>query len=1041
MTYVSALPHADEFLISDNQRLGWRSDSAYVLDVAEVEQALEQLEKQAIPSPQTVGKVVTLYRGELLPTCYDDWLLPLRRALHERVVNALDKAIIGLEAQQEYAAGLQAAEHLRRLDPLHEATYRHLMHLRALSGDRAGALRVYHECVSILEQELGVLPAAETQALYEHVLTLEPTRALGVAAPTLHAISSQSSGAIRQKRHNLPPQPTPLIGREAELAALDRLLADRQIRLITIVGAGGMGKTRLALACAENQLAAARQPETTLSRCEAEKDQFPNGVFFVSLGPLRSIDHIAPTLAEALGFQLEIGGQTRSPQQQILDYLRHKQMLIVMDNFEHLLDGVEIVTEILQTAPGVQILATSRERLHLHEEQIFAIQGLRLPDGETPADAVESPAGHFFMHSARRVQHDFELSAEDLSPLTRICRLVEGMPLGIELAASWVDTLSLAELASEIRQSLDLLATDVRNVPERHCSIRAVFDSSWYRLNEIERATFAQLSIFRGGFTRQAAQKIAHATLWVLGTLTSKSLLQYNKTRDRYQIHELLRQYSAEKLAADPEFEASVCARHSVYYCEVLQQRAADLKGPEQLAALAEIETDLENVRVAWDWAVEQSQVRQIGEARESLCRFYEWHGRYREGEDACDAAAQSLRLLDEPRMLAQVLIWQAFFRRMLGQREEAHRLLQQVLKLLAGLDAAGQDTQQERAAAVLALGQVARDGGHRHEPQQLYEQSLAIYRAIEDRWGMAKVLTELCYVVRNFGDIGTAQQRRRQLEQAEHLARQSVEICRALGDQGELANALTQLGGTLYYLGRFPRAISILQECAKLAAALDLHGIAVGANFFLGCVNAFWGRYDQARKPLQFALALAREIGYQRQVGVVLYTLGILTTAEGFYAQALPILLESLAIQRQIQNRHEQCICLAFLSYTEQALGDGVQAKQHLLEALRTATEIWSWPPLWLALPTASLVQLDRGEPEQAVELYALFLSLSFDDLAYRPLFESFAGRDIAAAIAMLPSDVAAAAQERGRNLNLRDTALALLAELEPEASYPGIA
>jgi predicted ATPase len=327
--------------------------------------------------------------------------------------------------------------------------------------------------------------------------------------------------------HNLPPQPTLFIGRETELASLNNLLLYSEKRLITIVGPGGMGKTRFALASAERFVGTFGDMPRP----------FTDGVYFVSLAPLTAPDHIVQALIETLDFPLETGErQRRTPRQQILDYLRQKRLLLIMDNFEHLLDGVELVTDILKTAPEVQIVATSRERLHLQQEQIFAIQGLEFPDWETPEDATDYTASKLFILRARRIQHDFQLQTEDLTYLTRITRLVEGMPLAIELAAAWVDILSLAGIAAEIQKSLDFLETDVRDIPERHRSIRAVFDTSWQQMSLVERHIFPQLSVFRGGFTRKAAQVLiailegSPPALRLLGRLASKSLLQYNQT-------------------------------------------------------------------------------------------------------------------------------------------------------------------------------------------------------------------------------------------------------------------------------------------------------------------------------------------------------------------------------------------------------------------------------------------------------------------------------------------------------------------------------
>jgi predicted ATPase len=277
------------------------------------------------------------------------------------------------------------------------------------------------------------------------------------------------------------------------LTDLNDLLTDPTCRLLTIIGPGGIGKTHLAVETARLAVA-----------------HFTDGVYFVSLAPLESTDSLIPTIAAALSFSFYEGV---APQQQLLDYLRAKTMLLILDNFEHLLDGTGLVTQILQVAPGLKIVATSRERLKLRDEQLFHLSGIDFPTPKTLEAAAETSAVKLFVDSARRVQPDFTLESDDLAQIAEICRLVQGMPLAILLAAAWVELLTPAEIAAELGQSLDFLESEWQDVPNRHHSMRAVFDHSWGLLSEPERETFQQLSVFRGGFTRQAAQEVAGASL------------------------------------------------------------------------------------------------------------------------------------------------------------------------------------------------------------------------------------------------------------------------------------------------------------------------------------------------------------------------------------------------------------------------------------------------------------------------------------------------------------------------------------------------
>ena len=384
-----------------------------------------------------------------------------------------------------------------------------------------------------------------------HPIAASPHRPI---TPSPHPYATASPS----RPHNLPTSTTPFVGREVELANLAQLLAEPQVRLVTITGSGGMGKTSLALA------AAAKQLENTSGHTT-----FPHGLYFVPLTPLTDAAAIVPAIAEAIGFTFYEGAP---PQQQLLDTLREKQLLLILDNFEHLLEGATLVDTLLQTAPGLKVLATSRERLNRQSEHLLRLAGMDFPDWETPEDAAAYSAVQLFLQSARRVQPDYTLSGLDLTPIARICRLVQGLPLGIVLAAAWLELLSAAEIAQEISHSLDFLETDMADVPERQRSIRAVFDYSWRLLNAEEQTRFPRLSVFRSGFSREAAQAVTGASLRTLLALVNKSLL-HRTPEGRFEIHELLRQYAAAQLAHQPEAIQFAHDQHSQYVLAFLHAR------------------------------------------------------------------------------------------------------------------------------------------------------------------------------------------------------------------------------------------------------------------------------------------------------------------------------------------------------------------------------------------------------------------------------------------------------------------------------------
>jgi len=1082
-----------EWLVADRETIGLDPSADLWLDVDRFHSLLLAWQEHGHPEADVcpecltaLAEAVELYRGDFLEGFtlrdspnFDEWQFFETEGLRQELASALERLVRGHSAQGAYKTAIPYARRWLALDPLHEPAHRHLMQLYAWSGQRAAALRQYGECERDLQEELGVPPEEETTQVYQ---AIKENRDL---PPLAMPVSPQTA----TRKHNLPVQPTPFVGREAELAELDRLLAGPDVRLVTILGAGGMGKTRLALEAAAAQM-----------------DHFAHGVFFVSLAPLQSVDSIVPAVAEALAFSFYKGGE---PQQQLLDYVRQKTMLLIMDSFEHLLDGVGWVTEVLKTVSNVKILATSRAKLNVQGEHLFPIAGMDFPaltPGLSPEDGREEPkdaalrraqdaaqysAVQLFLQGARRAQPGFELTTDNLGHVVRICRLLQGMPLAILLATAWVRTLTLAEIAAEIGQGLDFLETDLRDMPVRQRSVQAVFDHSWHLLSEREREVFQALSVFRGGFTRQAAREVIGASLRELRALVDKSLL-HRTPMGRYEVHELLRQYAAEKLEGSPAAYEAARDRHAAYYAAALQQQEANLKGPQQQAALAEIETESENVRLAWAWAAEQDQVERLEQAMEGLFFFYVWRRRYQEGEAACRLAAENLapaasgdrpalskvggvaegsaacpelrRRVEELRALAKILMWQGSFSWRLGRTDFAAQLLQKSLALLERTELVNQepvlglpkDTRPGKASILLQMGHIAFDSD-RCEAKRLYEQSLALYRAVGDRWGAANALSGLSWAVWSGGAYGEAKQlfeeslAIRQLlgdqrgiadslaglsfmalfngefEEAERLMQESITILQEMGIRADILNGLLNSGEALPALDEYAEAYALYRESVGFYSDLGFSHSLAPTNSSLGFIKKHLGQYEQARVQGQVGLALARQAGWRHEAALCLQVLGEAALAEGAYAEAQGFLQESIAILRETRQL-ELSDALAVLGYAARGLDQVPQAEGHLSEALRTASEIVIFPFI-TALPAIALLLADRGEVERAVELYAL--ASRYPRVANSRWFEDIAGNHIAAVAATLPPKVVAAAQARGRARDLDATVTELLVEL----------
>jgi predicted ATPase len=736
-------------------------------------------------------------------------------------------------------------------------------------------------------------------------------------------------------------------------------------------------------------------------------------------------------------------------------------MLLIMDSFEHLLDGVGWVTEVLKTVSNVKILTTSRAKLNVQGEYLFPIAGMDFPaltPGPSPENGREEPkdatlrraqdvaqysAVQLFLQGAHRAQPGFELTTDNLGHVVRICRLLQGMPLAILLATAWVRMLTPAEIAAEIGQGLDFLETDLRDMPIRQRSMRAVFDHSWHLLSEREREVFQALSVFRRGFTHQAAGQVIGASLRELRALVDKSLL-HRTPMGRYEVHELLQQYAAEKLEGSPVADEAARDRHCAYYAAALQQWEANLKGPRPQAALAEIETESENARLAWTWAAGKIQVERLEQAMEGLCFFYLCRMRYKEGEAVCRLAAEKLALAvteDGLRVLAKVLMWQGSFSWRLGCIEFADQLLQESLVLLERSELVDRDTRPEKAAVLLQMGHINFDHA-RKRAKRVYEQSLALYRAVGDRWGAANALSGLSWAVWSGGAY----------DEAKQLFEESLAIRQSLGDQRGIVDSLSGLGNMALFQGQFKEAERLFRESSAILQKMvnwadisnglpSTEGRVVGlysdlgfshslapSNSMLGFVLKHLGQYKQARLQGQMGLTLARQAGWRQEEGLSLELLGEVALVEGAYAEAREHLQESAAILRETRQL-ELSEVLAVLGYAARGLDQVPQAEGHLSEALRTASAIRTIFPLVTALPAIALLLADRGEVERSVELYAL--ASRYPRVANSRWFEDIARNHIAAVAATLPPKVVAAAQARGRARDLDATVTELLVEL----------
>jgi predicted ATPase/transcriptional regulator with XRE-family HTH domain len=826
----------------------------------------------------------------------------------------------------------------------------------------------------------------------------------------------------------LPRALTPFIGRERELSDLVAGLGDPDARLITIVAPGGMGKTRLALAATEQV---------------RDEKAFLDGVAFAVLAPVGEPTGLDPAIADALGLPLDAGGP-RSPRAQLLDYLRTKTLLLVLDNCEHLSQAIaELASAILAEAPGITLLATSRERLELRAAQVVLLDGM----------GTEVGGALLFAATARTVQAALVLDATTRPQVAAICAQVGGMPLAIELAAGWADTLSLAEIAGELARSDEILTSQAVDLPERQRSVRAVCDATWSRLTPPEQAVFAQVAVFRGGGTRRALQAVTGASLGQLQTLVGKALLRYDPERERYSVHELLRQYAKEQLEADPAAMWGAHARHAAYYLEALAAREAELKGAGQREALERIARDSENVHAAWTWATTHGALDLLAGAVGALSLAYEWLGR---SEDGLAAMRQARAAGNPPpaELQTRLLAAQARFTFLRGDRPSALALLAQAQALCDSDPEGVSDVAQ--AEVLLQLGRCLanQDFG---AAQDAYARSQSLFEASDDQWGAAMALSGLGVMIILLSSNYAA---------ARHVLEQSVAHFRTVGEQIGLSEALTNLSMAARYLSYLSESLALGREAHALAQASGNRRLIAQTASNLGAALYWIGANDESCAVLRTALAITLELGHEAELPAISYRLGIATKFLGRYAEARAILSSALAVAQRVDDAAHVCEILSDLSWVALAegayqdalrlaedtiacseqlgegwsrlagygasalaargLGDQTRARANALVGLRfalTTGSLVEWG-LW----AVALLQMDSGELEGAAAAIALAAKMHPIDNRW---VEDIGLRELRAALATLPPHRAAAAEARWSQHDFLSGLQELIAEL----------
>jgi predicted ATPase/DNA-binding SARP family transcriptional activator len=805
---------------------------------------------------------VSLYGGELLPTDrYEDWPIARRETLQLAWEGAvLDLAALDLDANEPQAS-VPSLEMLLSVDPTIEQAHRALMQGYLAAGQRDRALRQYARCVSALASELGIEPDVETQALHA---------AIEAAAPGTSPRPSLATVPFTI----LPSPPTAIVGRDREIEALRGTLWRQDVRLVTLVGPGGVGKTRLALEVASDLI-----------------EDFPDGVAFVPLAAVRDPGLVLPAIAGTLGLREEPG---TSPAATLTAYLRPRQTLLVLDNFEQVVDAATDIGDLLASCPSLTMLVTSRERLHLRAEHLHDVRPLTAPRPDRlPAPTVLARYGSVAMFTQHMQQIDpsFEVNEENSSVVSAICRQLEGLPLAIELATARARFFTLGSLLTRLANRLDI-DDGPRDLPARQRTLRATFAWSHDLLTADEQTVFRRLGVAVGGLPLGAAEAVCGGgaqTHGHLHSLAEKHLVRWEEGDDgpRITMLETIREFAMERLRASDE-ETDTRRRHARHFLKLATRAEPQLVGTEQVAWLERLDTELGNLRSALDWALAQPDDLGTLAVRGAagIWQFWLRRGLWSEGVMWLERALAGPGI--EPRLRIRILLALAHLREAQSEYALAEALFNEALPLARQIG-----DQASVGRALNGLGEIAEDQGDFEQATSLHRRALAIYREHELRRESAGSLNKLATVAYYQGDHAGAAR----------LWGESLAIFRELGDEWAIGVVLGNLGAAAMATGDFDRAAELHEENVSVGRRLKDAG-AIGRGLCnLAEALQMRGDHDQD-EILREALDLHRET-HDRQCEITTLTLMANSALErGETQRAASLYAESLSVSRGIGDR-----------------------------------------------------------------------------------------------------------------------------------------
>lgn len=893
-------------------------------------------------------RAILLFQGQFLEhfylsktTLFDEWISITQENLNLLAIRAFSQVADYHEKRGEYQSALQHNIRITEIFPWDESARIKTIYLLGLENQWSAAQSQFMALKNFQMNQMGDPPSKEVLELMDQINSAASGK-------------EQVKQRIPISKYNLPETGTAFIGRTEETDEIIDLIDSPECRLTTIIGPGGVGKTRLAVEIAEYYVGL-----------------IPDGVFFVSMLNATQFNHVVHLLSEAVGL---VNFSQVDPKMRLLDYLRSREMLLVLDNFEHLTSDpkcILLLDEILCRAPRISLLVTSREKLSLQNECIYQLYGLEYPpNGSVSLESAPNfDAVSLFLKRVTQAQRNFCLNESNLPDVIRVCQVLDGIPLGIELAVSAVLEFGLENIASRIVQDFLGFTSTAVNTQPRHRNLRAVFDVSWNLLSEEEKEALSFLSIFTGGFDRKAASAICNATPAILSSLTAKSLIRVEE-QDRFFIHETIRQFSSEKLI-DKLDHSQLRSRHAKYYAAFLAESSESLSGIDQSKALSEISKEFGNACQALNWLVGNAESDTLRGCVDSLYQYFSIRSLFVEGLQWFQQAVHALENENQDQVLLAMLLSR------LGSLAYSAREDELSLKSLVQSHEVFicQDEQKELALCKLYLGWYYQRQKDFSIAAEYAKSSLAYFLQSGDELGKSQA-----YLL-----LGSIWNRQGNNHEAKEMVEKALESCRKTGNALQMVIVLNRLGDLVCYDGNYDLAVNLFNECLLISNDLnDRYHQAIMLNN-LGTIAHLKENYAQAQEQYLASLKICKEIGDRDGIALAYSNLGELATVQRDYPAALDYSGRALEIAEELQEHWTIIVCLNSLGEIYCAVNMLEKSQQLFLRAIQMALDIKGIDLVARVSVNYSRVLQLMGETKKAVKLLQAALAHSSTELDAR--------------------------------------------------------